>query len=57
MAILIGLFATGLGLAHAPLDVGSVRLAGVSLLWWYAFAVAPMAGALVTVSALFRRRD
>lgn len=57
IAILIALFAVGLALAHAPLDLGAVRLAGVAVLWWYAFAAAPVAGALVTAALLSRRRD
>jgi hypothetical protein len=57
IAILVALFAVGVALAHAPFDLGALRLAGVGLLWWYAFAVAPLAAALVTMAVLFRRSD
>lgn len=50
---LLGLVLAGLAfLALGPFDVGAVRVAGVSLLWWYGGAVAPVAAALVTL-ALF----
>lgn len=39
-------------LALGPFDVGAVRVAGVSLLWWYGGAVAPVAAAVLTL-ALF----
>jgi len=41
-------------LTVAPYEVGTIRLAGVSLLWWYGLVVAPAAAVLVTVVALVR---
>jgi hypothetical protein len=57
IAILIALFALGLVLAHAPFDPGSLRLAGVSVLWWYALGAAPLVGGLMTAVLLFRSGD
>lgn len=56
MAILVALYAMVLILAYAPLDLGSVRAGGVSVLWWYAFVVAPALGALITAGLLLRGR-
>ncbi|MBM4441599.1 MAG: hypothetical protein FJ027_14385 [Candidatus Rokubacteria bacterium] len=41
-------------LTMAPYEVGTIRLAGVSLLWWYGLVVTPAAAVLVTVVALLR---
>ena len=50
---LLGLVLAGVALlALGPFDVGAVRVAGVSLLWWYGGAVAPVLAALLTL-ALF----
>ena len=49
----------GLLLTVAPFEVGTIRLAGVSLLWWYGVVVAPVvsvAVATVTLLAATRRR-
>jgi hypothetical protein len=54
IVILTLLFAVALILAHAPLDLGSVRVAGVSVLWWYTFAMAPALAVLTTVVLLPR---
>jgi hypothetical protein len=51
MAILLALYAIALALACEPFDLGRVRVAGVSIVWWYTFAVAP-ALAAVTVAIL-----
>jgi hypothetical protein len=49
----LGLVLAGLALLVAgPFDLGAVRVAGVSLLWWYGGAVAPVLAALLTL-ALF----
>jgi len=49
----LGLLLAGLALLVAgPFDLGAVRVAGVSLLWWYGGAVAPVLAALLTL-ALF----
>ena len=42
-------------LALAPFAPGAVRLAGVSLLWWYAGLVAPLAATSIAVAILWRR--
>jgi hypothetical protein len=42
-------------LALAPSAPGAVRLAGVSLLWWYAGLVAPLAATAIAVMLLWRR--
>ena len=55
--ILALLFAVALGLAHAPLDLGGVRIAGVSVLWWYALVAAPSLAALATAVLLSRSGD
>ncbi|HYB40375.1 MAG TPA: hypothetical protein VEL75_01330 [Candidatus Methylomirabilis sp.] len=35
-----------------PNQIGAVRAAGVSLLWWYTGLVAPLVAALVALAAL-----
>jgi hypothetical protein len=42
-------------LALAPFAPGAVRLAGVSLLWWYTGLIAPLAATLIVVTLLWRR--
>ena len=41
-------------LALAPAAPGAVRVAGVSLLWWYVGAVAPLLATAVAIVALVR---
>lgn len=53
---LLGLLAVALGLAHTPLEIGAIRIAGVSALWWYVTAVAP-ALAIVLAALAARRRS
>lgn len=36
----------------APFDLGSVRIAGVSLAWWYGGAAGPLLGFLLTLACL-----
>jgi hypothetical protein len=55
LALLI-LLAGGPILVSLPLNAAAVRLAGVSLLWWYSCAAAPLVGATLTVSLLVRAR-
>jgi hypothetical protein len=50
--VLLILFALGLLLAQAPLQLGAVRLAGMSLLWWYTAVAAPLVAVLVTIGVL-----
>ena len=42
------------GLTVAPFELGTIRLAGVSLLWWYGALTAPVLAVAVTVAALVR---
>jgi hypothetical protein len=41
-------------LALAPAAPGAIRVAGVSLLWWYVGIVAPLLATAITVTALVR---
>ena len=43
-------------LALAPAAPGAVRVAGVSLLWWYVGAAAPLAATAVAIVVLARGR-
>ena len=54
---LVTLFAGALLVARAPWDPGSVRLGGVSLLWWYTALAAPVIAVVVTVAVLLAVRD
>src|SRR2546427_9655234 len=47
---LLGLLAGALLLMPAPGNPGALRLAGISLLWWYAALGAPLAAALVVAA-------
>jgi hypothetical protein len=42
----------GVALSVAPYELGTIRLAGVSLLWWYGTVAAPVVTASVTIAAL-----
>jgi uncharacterized membrane protein len=47
-------------LTVAPFELGTIRLAGVSLLWWYGAVAAPVVAVTVTAAALVqasRRRE
>jgi len=50
--VILVLLAGGAVLAVLPSGVGAVRVAGLSLLWWYAAVVAPVIAVLVTVAVL-----
>jgi uncharacterized membrane protein len=52
---LVTLLAVAVVLAADPLHLGGVRVAGVSLLWWYAGAAGPLAAVVVTIVALALR--
>lgn len=41
-------------LTVAPFEVGTIRLAGVSLLWWYGVIAAPVVTLTITIAALLR---
>ena len=55
IVVLLVLLALAPVLALAPSAPGAVRLAGVSLLWWYAGLVAPLAATIIAVTMLWRR--
>jgi putative solute:sodium symporter small subunit len=56
VAIVMVFLALGgvVGLTVAPYEIGTIRLAGVSLLWWYGALVAPLTAVALTVAALWR---
>ncbi|HEX9820218.1 MAG TPA: hypothetical protein VGD07_11485 [Methylomirabilota bacterium] len=54
ITLLLGLLAGAVLLALAPAAPGAVRVAGVSLLWWYAAVAAPLAATVIAVVALLR---
>ncbi|MBI2155058.1 MAG: hypothetical protein HYV92_12475 [Candidatus Rokubacteria bacterium] len=39
-------------LSLAPFELGAVRIAGVSLAWWYGGVVAPLLAVLLTLACL-----
>jgi hypothetical protein len=53
--ILLALLAGVAFLVHGPFALGSLRVAGVSLLWWYAALAAPVAAVVVASVALLVR--
>lgn len=44
----------GVALTVAPFELGTIRLAGVSLLWWYGAVAAPVVTVTITAAALLR---
>jgi hypothetical protein len=56
IVVLLGLLAGALVLALAPAAPGAVRIAGVSLLWWYVSVAAPLAATALTLVVLRRGR-
>lgn len=56
LVVVAALFVPAIALAVAPYDLSTVRLGGVSLLWWYAFALGPALAVLVAALALLRGR-
>ena len=59
ITVMLLLLGSGILLTLAPYEVGTIRLAGVSLLWWYGVVVAPVVTVAVTTAALLagaRRR-
>jgi hypothetical protein len=52
VAVMFLLLGGGILLTVAPYEVGTIRLAGVSLLWWYGVVVAPVVSVAVTTVAL-----
>jgi hypothetical protein len=57
IAALLVLLAVAPLLALAPGAPGAVRLAGVSVLWWYAALVAPLVATTVAVVVLARETE
>jgi hypothetical protein len=57
IAALLALLVAALLLALAPAAPGAVRIAGVSLLWWYAGLVAPAVATALAVVLLVSRRE
>ena len=55
IAVLFLLLGGVLLLTVAPFEIGTIRLAGVSLLWWYGVLAVPVAAGTVTVASLARR--
>jgi hypothetical protein len=55
IAALLLLLAGAPLLALSPVSPGAVRVAGVSLTWWYAGALAPLAATVIAVAVLVRR--
>ena len=56
IAALLVLLAGAPVLALAPTAPGAVRVAGVSLLWWYAGVVAPLLSTGIAITCLARGR-
>jgi hypothetical protein len=54
---LLVLLAGAVVLALAPAAPGAVRIAGVSVLWWYVGAAAPLAATAIAVAILLRGRS
>ncbi|HTO10826.1 MAG TPA: hypothetical protein VMQ51_04580 [Candidatus Binatia bacterium] len=54
IAALLVLLAVAPVLALAPAAPGAVRIAGVSLLWWYAGLAAPLAATTLAIVLLVR---
>lgn len=54
----IGLLLLGLPvLTLGPAEVGTIRLAGVSLVWWYVAVLAPILSVLITLLATLQSRS
>jgi hypothetical protein len=56
IALLLVLLAGAVVLALAPAAPGAVRVAGVSVLWWYVGGVAPVAATGIAIAWLVGRR-
>ena len=58
--VMVFLVLTGIvALTVAPYELGTIRLAGVSLLWWYGAVTAPLLAAALTAAVVLRaaRKD
>jgi len=56
VALLLALVAAPPVVALLPYDVGAVRLAGLSLEWWYAGAVAPILAVVIAARSTPTRK-
>jgi len=56
IGVVLVLLAVGAGLAFLPFGASTVRVGGLSVLWWYAGVVAPCTAVVVTTVVLFRFR-
>ena len=54
IAVLFFLLGGVVMLTVAPFEIGTIRLAGVSLLWWYGALAVPVAATAITIAALAR---
>jgi len=52
IAILLLILAGGAAIVSLPQGAGAVRLAGVSVTWWYASGLGPVAAVAVAILAL-----
>ena len=57
IAALLVLLAVAPLLALAPAAPGAVRLAGVSVLWWYTGLAAPLAATILAIVLLVREPE
>ena len=55
IATIFVLLAGGVALSVAPFEAGTIRLAGVSLLWWYGVVAAPAIVVAVTAAVVATR--
>ena len=54
IATILLMLGGGVALSVAPFEVGTIRLAGVSLLWWYGVVATPVV-AVAATAAVFAR--
>jgi hypothetical protein len=56
IATILLMLGGGVALSVAPFELGTIRLAGVSLLWWYGVVATPVVAVAVAAAALARGR-
>jgi hypothetical protein len=56
IVVLTLLFAAAVLLSHGPFDLGSIRVEGVNVLWWYALGLAPALAVLTAAVLLLRSK-
>ena len=54
IATILLMLGGGVALSVAPFELGTIRLAGVSLLWWYGIVATPVVAVAVAAAALAR---